>query len=259
MLHNIDICVYSHTDFLDILQIQTDYIKDLPNNSTLFLNRNTYDLHSLYSNYNNVILYDDSKSYASRLLECINQINKEYFLFIHDNDIMLNIDNIILSKLYNLMLEKSIDRIDLKQAPHKLIKTNISFKLDDTENDIKLIHNTNPTDYIYNVNPSIWKRESFLDILNQFPYKTYRNIEGSDVQIYCTKFKIFSTYSPQFLNCGYFMCIKFFIFLHITHGGKLLKLNNNYINSQGQSYIDIGKEYEKIVEKYSLKLSKRWT
>jgi hypothetical protein len=71
----INYVIYGHTDYLDILRIQTDYMS-VYNNVTLFINHNTLVLDDLYSKYKNVIFYDDSKQYSYRLLDCLNQINE---------------------------------------------------------------------------------------------------------------------------------------------------------------------------------------
>lgn len=258
-MNDLNLCIYSHTDYLDILDIQTYYIKDFKYNLILFLNKNNLDLSTLYSNYSSVIFYDDRKPYASRLIECINKLEKDYFLFVHDNDIILNIDNNIIYKLHKLMIENNIDRIDLKHSPHKLLENNLCFELYDNENKIKFLYNKDPTHYIYNVNPSIYNKKSILNILNKFPNKTYRTIEGLDVQNYCTSFKILETYSDKFLKCGYTNSMNFFKFFHITNGGKLLPLNKNYMaREKSHSYSDIGIEYEKIFKKFNLYNSKRY-
>ncbi len=60
--------VYSHTEFLDVLLTQTHYLKSY-DNKVLLINKSDEDLSDLYSNYKQVIFYDDTLSYASRLLE----------------------------------------------------------------------------------------------------------------------------------------------------------------------------------------------
>ena len=108
------------------------------------------------------------------------------------------------------------------------------------------------------MNPSIWKRESFIDLLSNFKHKNYRTIEDMDVQMYSKKFKIFKMFSNKKLDCGYFQCLESFVFLHISHNGKLLPLNMNFVTVYGQSYSDISNEYIKIVEKYDLINSNKW-
>ena len=60
--------VYSHTEFLDVLLTQTHYLESY-DNKILLINKTDQDLSELYSNYKQVIFYDDTLPYASRLLE----------------------------------------------------------------------------------------------------------------------------------------------------------------------------------------------
>lgn len=62
--------VYSHTDFLSILKIQTDYIKKIKDiKIVLFINETAknFDLDYLFNSYDNVYFYDDTYPYASQI------------------------------------------------------------------------------------------------------------------------------------------------------------------------------------------------
>ena len=59
----INYIVYGNTDYLDVLQIQSDYISGR-GNLTLFLNTNDLDLTELLSNYDKVIYYDNACNLA---------------------------------------------------------------------------------------------------------------------------------------------------------------------------------------------------
>ena len=79
--------VYSHTEFLDVLLTQTHYLKAY-NNKVLLINKSDKDLSDLYSNYKQVIFYDDTLPYASRILS-LSDLDLDYILFIHDIDIVI--------------------------------------------------------------------------------------------------------------------------------------------------------------------------
>ena len=83
-MKEINYIVYGHTSYLDILEIQSDYIRNY-GNVTLFLNSNDLELDGLYAKYDRVIFYDDNVQYAKRLIHCLNQIDDEYFLLIHES------------------------------------------------------------------------------------------------------------------------------------------------------------------------------
>jgi len=269
----INYVIYGHTDYIDVLNIQTDYAQNR-GHLTLFINDNNLELKELYKKYNEIVFYDDKETYASRVLSCLRKIEYDYILFIHDIDIILKSDNRLIEKLFEFLKTNNFDRVDLKYSDKispstNLIKIN---NLEDisqwepvTSGEIEkkttvtyLIEQDDVTNYIYNVNPSIWKRESFIDLLSSFKHKNYRTIEDMDVQVYSKKFKIFKMFSNKKLDCGYFQCLESFVYLHISHNGKLLPLNMNFVTVYGQSYSDISNEYIKIVEKYNLINSNKW-
>lgn len=245
----IPIIYYSHTEYLDILKIQVDHIsKD--DNKILFINKNELKLENLYKKFDRVIFYNDNLPYAERLL-ALKDLDYEYVLFIHDIDIILEKDDKILDGLTNLAKSKNLDRIDLQ---YNYEGTNrgyheIEIDLGDENKNFSLIRQVEAPTYIYNVNPSIWKLSTLLNIMERFSYCTYRTIELEDVQNYCinNNYKIYKLHSEKILKCGYFTCLEFFKFLHITHGGKLLSTLHFSLDEV------IKEKYTKIVEKYLLK------
>lgn len=255
--------VYGHTSYLEILRVQTDYIR-LQENTTLFINKNDLNIDDILSKYDRVIYYDDSKPYASRLIQCLNQIEDEYFIFLHDIDILLNADKPTLNILLDFMIKNNVDRVDLKQSPNlnspEILKLNSLEQVSagEVDNGVHLIKQVMTSDYIYNVNPSIWYKRAFLRLLTAFPNKTYRDIEGLDVQSFAKTLSIYKLHSKKIVKCGYFECLEVFTYLHISHSGKLLLLNNNFKTEYGQSYSDISDEYVKIVDKYNLRDSIKW-
>lgn len=257
--------IYSNTDYLDVLKIQTDHITGI-NNATLFIDENDMDLKVLYEKYNKVIFYDNSDSYATRLLKCLKHIDDDYIVFIHDIDIIINADLLFIDKLIEFSRKNSVDKIDLKlsnipQNEKRLIEV-VSEKViqvDCAEPDvIYLSRHNNPNNVIYNVNPSIWRRSSLLEIMESFKGETYRTIERMEVQNYCMKFAILGIYSKNKKLCGYYNCINQFKFLHISHSGNFLTLNHDSTTDYGQSYNDVKVEYRNIVDKYNLTQSKKW-
>ena len=225
-----DCIIYSHSSYIDILRVQTDYIhKKNYFNLTLFINSNCILPTDIASKFDKIFFYEESLTYPSRILQCLDKYNEEVFLFIHDIDILLEMDNDTISKMYNMMADSEIDRIDLKQTEKIISNENIILN-----DELLLIKQTDPNKYIYNVNPSIWKKKPFSDILSRFSNRTYRDIEMIDVQNYCTKYNIYKLYSSLEKKCGYFNCSIFFVFLHISHSVKLLDLNESFTTMYNQ-------------------------
>jgi hypothetical protein len=232
----------------------------------------------VYKKYNRVVFYNNNDPYAKRLHTCLQQINNEYFILIHDIDIVLNTDDFKLKKLIDCLKINNLDKIDLKYPTDSLKRESLDtrkiYKINDfndfttwvpkqtteeiDDSSTYLIVINEPGDYIYNVNPSIWKKAALYDIVNTFQYRTYRDIENIDVQNFCKKLKTLSLYTKKIINAGYYNCVDLFKFLHITHGGKLLELNSTSTTRYGQSYASVREDYIKIIDKYNLRLSDKW-
>ena len=223
--------VYSHTEFIEILRTQTYHLKSYEN-KILLINKSNMDLSDLYSEYKEVLFYDDTLPYASRLLE-IQKLNLEYALFIHDIDILVKKDDEVIEHLLETMLTNNIDRIDLQYKNNPKDKKDMLL-IDKYKHKFYL----NPQlsafpgegDYIYNVNPSIWKISTLMEIMNKFKDKTYRTIELSETQQFCTKYKVYKLFWESYINCGWCSCMPFFQYIHLTHHGKLLPLNGGNLN-----------------------------
>ena len=254
--------VYSHSEFLDALLTQTYYLKSY-DNKILLINKSDEDLTDLYSNYKQVVFYDDKLPYASRLLS-LSELNLDYALFIHDIDVVINRDDSIIEHLLEKMMELGMDRVDLQyqniRRTHNTTGELIDIELKPTGNttlqmpfwwenseDLRfyLTKQDDVNHYIYNVNPSIWKISTFMEVMSEFKNETYRSIEGPLTQEFCKRYRIYKLYGPHIL-CGGMGCLPFFQFIHITHGGKLLPLVGHNLD---ESLVDT---YKFMIKKFSL-------
>lgn len=264
--------IYSHTDFLDMLKISSDYMETVENKILLINKNNLNDnnLNEIYSKFKSVIFYEEGLAYSDKLSIVLKIIKSKYILFTHEVDILLQKDDVILNKFIHLMDKENIDRIDLQPNggnSGKFIKILKDKDISEwpvidmseiNDDDMCLGHHTEPNSYMFNVNPSIWKLSSFLEILEKFKNKSYREIEYDDVQNYCTKFKIYNLYSRNHnLRCGYMNSLPLYKYLHITHYHRLLRFDGSFKCEFGWTYIDAAKEYIEMVNKYNLKSGKR--
>lgn len=236
------IIVYSNSAFSDILFIQNDYLKKIKQEKILFIDK-IDDI--IEYNFDKIIFYDNNLNYSKRLHTCLENINTDkYVLFIHDNDILINNPDKHIIELISIMIQYNIDRIDLQ---HKR-DGNPNMNIINYNNDINLIEHKNLLEYNYNVNPSIYKFDKFKEIMLNFDC-SYRDIEFI-VQDYCVNnLKTYTLYSNNPIHGGYMILTNIFLYLHITHGGKLTAQQNK---RNKMNYI-IQDEYNKIIEKYNLK------
>lgn len=252
MKNNLKYVLYTHSEYFDILKINLEFSKNL--DKILFINKNHNISLDLISDFEKIIYYDDSLPYAERIFTCLNQIENEFILFSHDIDIPLSFDVEKLNGLIEFMNKNDIDRVDLQQDVPSFTDVNKQQSKKNLKYDeLILIKNENPNTYIYNVNPSIWKKTSFIEIMNIYKKESYRSIELSSIQTFCTQYNIFKCHHNNSVRLGWFFVTPIFKYLHITHNGHLLPENqkSNTLDN------DTNMIYQKIIDEFNLKNQKR--
>jgi hypothetical protein len=248
--------VYTHTDYLDIINVHSNNLKFSEN--ILLINNNDYEIDYIYEKFSKVIFYDDDKSYAEKLIQCISNIDDEYFILVHDMDILIDLDKNKMDEIINYVISKDIHRLYLHHFPHlissrsEIIDLNSFEKVTDSNIPDDIFYRINTPNDIssgYGVNPSICKKSAMLDIWSKFSYKTYRNIENIDVGTYCIQnYNFYMCMSKNPINVGHYSVMNFFKFIHITHGGQLLTADKEGMNE------DVREHYiKKILNKYEFK------
>lgn len=208
----IPLVCYSNSEYLDVLRVQNAFLQSVPGSKILITNK----VPDIQLAFDTVRLYDDRLSYSKRVLAGLQEIDAEFVLFYHDMDILLRYSPSEISDLAAFMRSSNIDRVDLQ---YSALQDAASVRW----RDLVL---TRSNAYIYNVNPSVWRRSVLIDIMTKFD-KSYRAIEDSETQAYCSRFTIFKLWSPVPVRAGYFNLTPFFVFLHLTHGGKLAAVESN--------------------------------
>lgn len=234
--------IYSHTEYDDILNIATKFLKSYKNKILLIdnnLKKTDYD-----DDYVNIIKYDDNKPYGSRLLN-LNNINDEVILFMHETDVLIKYDVSILNNLKQYIVDNKIDKIELQHCawPPAKIPLKQTYNTHNKEiyfNELcNLYRIDNPDFFVYNVNPTLWRKETFLNIMGHFKDKNYREMESKPVQQYtASKFNCLSLKCEKYIKCGHFTCPLFFQFIHLTHYGKFAQLKNKYYNNQNFKHLN---------------------
>ena len=238
---------YSHSEYSDVLQVQSDFLQSVPYQKVVLLDKPTQ------LPFNRTILYDDTLSFSKKVYTTVSQLNDEYILFYHDNDIILHVNITDIEKMITIMKEQNIDRIDLKHyspdTPGIVIRSTYEFN---NNTSVCLYDTSTRFEFIYNVQPSLWKRTALLDIMNKFDC-TYREIEGA-VQDYCRETKNMAfllTQTP--IPNGYMSVTLSYIFIHITTYGHLMPIQpiNGWVNDGIN--IEILHAYKSILSIYSFK------
>lgn len=228
--------IYSHSSYSDVFRVQNEYIKNIKEEKILLIDKLD---ETVKHNFNKVIFYDDKVNYTKRLYNCLKQLsNIKYIIFCHDNDIIIKKSDTDLNQLIDLMDKNNIDRLDLQHKRDSNQKIKLS-------NEINLIKNEDIKYYIYNVNPCIYRLDKFVKFCETFDY-SYRDVEEY-VQTYTLEnLNTYYLNSIKPINGGYFTVTGIFTYLHITHSGYLMPVNNieNHLDVNLQSH------YEQIIQTY---------
>lgn len=215
--------IYTHTDYLEIFKIQQEHIINIGINiENVIIFSNTKHPEYKFK----TICYNENENYPSRIFFCLKQINSlyyEYFLFCHDNDIIISYLEDDLDIISKNMKKNNIDRVDLCV---QLFRNNII----KTENNIELIKNDDF--YLFSVGPSIWKFNTYFDIIQNNLQCTYRDIETFATNYMKNKYNVYNIYSTTFKSYFGRNFIHSFSWLHVTSAGKI----TNDINSEYNNY-----------------------
>lgn len=152
-MNNIPVVLYTHTDMKDVWPAFFGRLKKYTTFDKLYVFVNKKD--DALLEYD-VILYDDSKMYTERLLHCIDQLEEEVFLFIHEDMILYDIPNHKkLESYYSYIKNKKADSIKLIYVGQGGIRPSF---------DVTLINNEFAK---FSIQPTIIRKDHLLNILKE--------------------------------------------------------------------------------------------
>jgi hypothetical protein len=172
--------LYTHTDCKDIWRIFFNQIdKYLPHVEKIILvNKDNNDIPAEYQK----IFYDDNLNYTKRIAQCLDKLQNEIVLFIHEDMILFeNVDFNKINDFIELIKNNKADFI-------KLIKVDIGN--DKTEYYPNLIKT--PQELMFSVQPTICESNKLKNIFSLFDC----NIWDFEKKVYaaCLHFKYFNCF-----------------------------------------------------------------
>ena len=234
--------VYSHSSYIDILNVQNDYLKNINGIKYLFIDKIDDNINY---NFDKIYYYNNNLNYSKRILQCLKEANieEEFIIFHPDTNILIKQNDEEINNLIDIIQINSIDRLDFCTYKFQESEKNISYK------DYLLVHNNDINNHIYNVGTAIYRLNKYINLLEMFDY-SYRSFEIiPEVQEYAQK-NINSYYlnnkNQNNIQAGYYAMTNILIYIHITHHGELLPINNNKNNLDE----NLQEEYNIIVNKY---------
>jgi hypothetical protein len=235
------IIVITNSQYSYLWPILNDKLKKCEN---IFIGIDSNPNEFIFNENFNLINYDINLNYTKRIKSILEKINDDYIVLVHDIDIMLNFDNEILEKYFNIVKENRLDRLSfgVYNNPNKIIqKDNIVIcKLDPR------ISNNFFTPFDHT--PSIYNRKNLIELYTIFNHESYVSVEQNlEVQRYVNEnYKFYGIQKTNDIILKYhrgFVFTEFFNFLHITIQGKFLPKN---------LYFDLIGDFEKIINDYEL-------
>ena len=232
--------VFTHSSYNDIYKINQDHLLKLDiSHEDIVIFTDKQDSMYIFKTY----IYDDSKLYHNRIKECFEQIEDKteygYFIFFHDNDIFLSLDMKKIEKLKKLMIQNDLSRIqfNLYSIPEHMKEDNRceecyyrhpckihsnKFVVDD---DISILENKGY--YVYSVSTSMWRLNSYLDIIYNTLDCDYYEVETPANSYFILKgykcYSIISKFYNNYFNRIYSSCINI---IHLTCRGKFIIEND---------------------------------
>ena len=199
----LNIIIYTHSDYFDILPIQLAYFKRNVQGAHVSVLTDKPYPECEYPQ----IIYDPTLPYAGRLLSGLKGVSVDYIILIHENDILCRFNMVFIQELIETMNRCRIDVIDLKHDFHGTDKIYVS-------DDVSLVKKWT---YYYCVQPSLWRVTALREILTQFPEKTYRNIEEEDLQKYVAeRYNTRSLNSTKPVQSMWYKLAPQFCYIHMT-------------------------------------------
>ncbi len=236
--------VYTHSSYNDVFTVQNDFYKNVKEQKYLFIDKINNDM--IY-NFDKIFLYDDTLNYSKRIYQCLLQANikDKYILFSPDTNILIRKNDEMIYDIIKIMDDNNIHRFDF--SIYKFIDNpeNINYK------NYKLIKNNDGGNFIYNVGTAIYNTMSFFKLVSLFDIE-YRKFEcACIVQDYAlhnmNSYYINCINCNDIINTGYYKLTEIFVYIHITHFGKLLTLDNNV----NEMECNLQKIYENIFYTYN--------
>lgn len=229
--------IYSHSSFADILELQEERLNELSIKYYLII-----DEHYEYKGRaTKVLRYKNDEPFATRIHNAVKQINEEYLLLMHEVDLVVSLDKKFLDLIAEKMITMGIDKVDLQNCPNHHAPKYENFTTIQVTEKTYIGRTSFPYDqYVYNVQPTLWKTSSLIRALENYREHTYRSIEYSGIQQFCSEqLNSYRTVSSTPLSMGYFSSIEEFVFLHLTHFYQLLPVDphvNNMCKSGNDFY-----------------------
>lgn len=153
--------VYTHSTYYDCLNLCISQLEKYKIRPIIFSN-------TQYRNYK-TILYEDSLSYTDRLKSCLDKIEDNKILYLHEDFILYDKPDILEISKLSKWLDRGVDSI-------RLIRSGVPFLGTQIEDKLYTISNTSQN-YVFAIQASLFKKEYLSHIVSMFPHNSIWDLE----------------------------------------------------------------------------------
>jgi len=218
----VPICVYSHSDFFDVLEIEMYYLSKLFKGTSqkIYVFTNVPYNKPTDLKYQEV-LYDEKVLYTRRILHCIEKVTEPIFILTHENDILIEYDKDLIQKIIDKMGENKIDSVQLTH-----MSENPGDEIPVTD-DLSL-YNKKRYIFTFSVQPRIWMKESAIKVFSTPAPKNYIGAENGNVQKYIkNNQKTYVVHSKTPMNSTEFLVTNAYVTFHAVRSGHFMSYQEN--------------------------------
>lgn len=244
---------YSHSDYKDLWPIILDGVSKnpIPICKVFACNTKPDNDKPILDIYNKIVFYDDFKTFPEKVIQCLEQIQTPYVLFVHDIDIFIHFDSNALNKIMSFVSSENVDRFILGAIKPNQMIIDVDGIL------ITPINGRGLSDHFYtpyDVGPSIWNVKTFIEGLESVKTVSYREIEDSSIQSFLLGKKVYA--NTNHINKPKYKSIyqlgrpfpDFCSFLHIVIRGKFLP---------SHFYHDLETVFLELIKTHNIDMEKR--
>lgn len=239
------VCIYSHSSYKPLLDLVLYCLEKAKISFPVYIFRDTALDFPQTHLIQKVIVYNDSLPYAQKLHSCIDQLDEKYMILYQEKDMLFSYDEGRIQQILECMNLYTIATVDL-HINQSLFNPAASDIMTQEEKDAFPTNFRNPDyakqitlhfkdiavsrgfDYLYSCGPRIWNLVCLRHILQNFPQKTYREIECQEVDRFMienefTSLKLAQGSNDKFIFAGRgFKMLDFFAWLSVSNYRKII-------------------------------------
>lgn len=160
--------VYSHSDYYDLWKPFFDRVNKFykPKKIYFFVDKVINNFNDYFSFIE--INYNDDHSYSDRVKKCLEQVNEENILYLHEDMILYDYVNV-----FDLNETLVFLKNNSKYKFIRLIKSGIQ----SNKNVSGFFYEIQKTDFLFSITPTIWNKNFLHNMCSNFPNKTIWELE----------------------------------------------------------------------------------